>query len=132
MNIARELRLPRLETRLLHEGVRLAAISGEPIDESMARRIATASSHQLDGIGDVAAELIEDAHIRLLLIDGTPSAFVEACQRARARLEHVDNSRRLRASLRARLQCALCLDVAGNRDEANLVLAPGAENLCRA
>jgi ATP/maltotriose-dependent transcriptional regulator MalT len=35
MNIARELRLPRLEARLLYEGDLLAAMSGVPIDESM-------------------------------------------------------------------------------------------------
>jgi hypothetical protein len=66
---------------------RLAATLGESIGDSMARRIATASSHHLDGIGDVAAELIEDAYVRLLLIDGTSSAIAEACQRVRARRE---------------------------------------------
>ena len=83
LEIARELQLPRLEARLLNESVRIAALSGEPIDESVARRITSWSSQQLDGISDVAAELMEDAQIRLLLLDGTPSAFATACQRAR-------------------------------------------------
>jgi serine/threonine-protein kinase/serine/threonine-protein kinase PknK len=123
LEIARKLRLPRLEARLLYESVRLAAVSAEPIDESVARRITSAGSQQLDGIGDVAAELTEDSQIRLLLIDAAPSALAEACRRARARLEHVDQSKRPRAHLQATLQFALCLRVAGNPDEAHRVLS---------
>ena len=123
LEIARELQLPRLEARLLNESVRVAALSGEPIDESVARRISSAGSQQLDGIGDVTAELMEDSRIRLLLMDGTPAAVATACRRARARLEHVDQSKRPRAHLHATLQIALCLGVAGNTDEAQRVLS---------
>jgi ATP/maltotriose-dependent transcriptional regulator MalT len=123
LEIARKLGLPRLEARLLYESVRLAAVSAEPIDESVARRITNAGSQQLDGISDVAAELTEDSQIRLLLIDAAPSALAEACLRARARLEHVDQSKRPRAHLQATLQFALCLSVAGDSDEAHRVLS---------
>ncbi|MDT5283364.1 MAG: serine/threonine-protein kinase PknK [Mycobacterium sp.] len=121
--IARNLQLPRLEARLLNESVRVATLSGEPIDESVARRISSAGSQQLDGIGDVTAELIEDSLIRLFLIDGTPLALSEACKRARARLDHLDQRRRPRAHLHGTLQLGLCLGVAGNAGEANGVLS---------
>jgi serine/threonine-protein kinase/serine/threonine-protein kinase PknK len=123
LKIARRLQLPRLEARLLDECVRIAALSGEPIDESVARRITSADSLQLDGIGDAAAELMEDAQIRLLLINGTPSALETACRRAGARLEHVDQAKRPRARLHATLQFALCLGEAGNSDYAHRVLS---------
>jgi serine/threonine-protein kinase PknK len=109
---------------LLNESVRLAALSAEPIDESVAQRIRRAGSQPLDGIGDVAAELTEDSQIRLLLIDGTPSALSTACQRARARLEHVDQGKRPRAHLHATVQLALCLAAADDTDQAQHVLAP--------
>jgi ATP/maltotriose-dependent transcriptional regulator MalT len=124
LEIARTLQLPRLEARLLNETVRLAAISDDPIDKSVARHFTSASSQPLDGIGDVTAELMEDSQIRLLLIDGTQSALAEACERARARLEHVDPVKRPRAHLHATVQLALCAAAAGNADEAQHVLAP--------
>jgi len=124
LDIARTLQLPRLEARLLNETVRFAAISAEPIDESVALRVTSAGSQPLDGIGDVTAELTEDSQIRLLLIDGTPSALAAACERARARLEHVDQGKRPRAHLHAAVQLALCLAAAGNADQAQHVLAP--------
>jgi len=123
MDIARQLQLPRLEARMLYERVRLAAMSCEPIGESVARRITSANSQQLGGIGDVAAELIEDSQIRLLLIDGTPSTFAAARQRAQGRLERVDLRKRPRAHLCATLQSVLCHGVAGDTDEAILVLS---------
>jgi hypothetical protein len=67
---------------------------------------------------------MEDSQIRLFLIDGTPSALAEACERARARLEHVDPVKRPRAHLHATVQLALCAAAAGNADEAQHVLAP--------
>jgi serine/threonine-protein kinase/serine/threonine-protein kinase PknK len=124
LDIARALQLPRLEARLLNETVRLAATSGEPIDEAVARRITSSGSQPLDGIGDVAAESTEDSQIRLLLIDRTPSALATACQRARARMEHVDQGKRPRAYLHATIQLALCLAAAGHTDEAQHVLSP--------
>ena len=124
LDIARALQLPRLEARLLNETVRLAATSGEPIDEAVARRITSSGSQPLDGIGDVAAESTEDSQIRLLLIDRTPSALATACQRARARMEHVDQGKRPRAYLHATIQLALCLAAAGDTDEAQHVLSP--------
>ena len=99
-------------------------MSGEPVDESVVRRITSAGSQPLDGICDVTAEYREDSQIRLLLIDGTPSALATACARARARLEHVDQGKRPRAHLHATVQLALCLAAAGNTDEAQHVLAP--------
>jgi serine/threonine-protein kinase/serine/threonine-protein kinase PknK len=124
LDIARTLQLPRLEARLLDETVRLVAMSAEPIDESVALRITSAGSQPLDGIGDVTAELTEDSQIRLLLVYGTPSALAMACDRARARLAHVDQGKRPRAHLRATVQLALCLAATGNTDEAQHVLAP--------
>jgi len=67
---------------------------------------------------------MEDSQIRLLLIDGTPSTLASACQRARARIELVDQRKRPRAHLFAAIQLALCLDAAGDTDEARRVLAP--------
>jgi serine/threonine-protein kinase/serine/threonine-protein kinase PknK len=124
LDIARTLQLPRLEARLLDETVRLVAMSAEPIDESVALRITSAGSQPLDGIGDVTAELTEDSQIRLLLVYGTPSALAMACDRARARLAHVDQGKRPRAHLHATVQLALCLAATGNTDEAQHVLAP--------
>jgi serine/threonine-protein kinase PknK len=124
LEIARNLQLPRLEARLLNETVRIAALSGEPMDDAAERRIASAASQQRDGTSDVTAELMEDSVIRLLLIEGTSSALATACRRARARLEHVDQSKRPRAHLHARLQLALCLAIAGNAEEASRVLSP--------
>src|SRR5262245_14766721 len=116
LEIARQLQLPRLEARLLYEAVRLAAMSGEPIDDSVAQRIVSAAPQQLG--------LVEDAQTRLLLIDGTGSSLEAACRRARTRLEHVDKSKRPRAHLHVTLQLALCLGVARKIDEAQRVFAP--------
>jgi ATP/maltotriose-dependent transcriptional regulator MalT len=124
LDIARTLQLPRLEAGLLHESVRLAAMSGEPIDESLARRITSAGPQPLDAIDDVTAEFMEDSQIRLLLIDGTRPALEIACQRAHSRIEHVDQDKRPRAHLKATIQLALCLATAGDTDEAQRVLAP--------
>jgi ATP/maltotriose-dependent transcriptional regulator MalT len=124
LDIARTLQLPRLEAGLLNETARLAAMSGEPIDESLAGRITSAGPQPLEEIGNVTAELTEDSQIRLLLIDWTPSALAAACERARARLEHVDQAKRPRAHLHATVQLALSLAAAGNTDEAQHVLAP--------
>jgi serine/threonine-protein kinase/serine/threonine-protein kinase PknK len=124
LDIARTLQLPRLEAGLLNETVRLAAISAEPMDESVTRRITSAGSQPLDEIGNVTAELTEDSQIRLLLIDGAPSALAATCQRARARVEHVDRDKRPRAHLRATIQLALCLAAAGDTHESQRVLTP--------
>jgi ATP/maltotriose-dependent transcriptional regulator MalT len=124
LEIARQLQLARLEARLLYESVRVAALSGEPIGESLAARVMAQGAQKLDGTGDDVSELKEDAQIRLLLVDGEPSALDEACRRARARLDHVDQSKRPRAHLHATIQLALCLGAAGNTDEAQRVLAP--------
>jgi ATP/maltotriose-dependent transcriptional regulator MalT len=124
LDIARTLQLPRLEARLLNESVRVAARSGEPIEDSLARRIASSGSALFDGIGRVAAELMEDSRIRLLLIDGTPSALDDACTRARARADQLDQSKRPRAHLHATLQLALCLAAAGKPEKAHRILSP--------
>jgi serine/threonine-protein kinase/serine/threonine-protein kinase PknK len=120
--IARELRLPRLEARLLCESVRIATQSTQEIDESLARRVMSEGAQKLDS-GDDIAELREDSQIRLLLLDGKPLALGEACQRARVRLDHVDQGKRPRAHLHTTLQLALCLAAAGDADEAQRVLA---------
>jgi ATP/maltotriose-dependent transcriptional regulator MalT len=124
LEIARELQLPRLEARLLYEQVRLAALSSEEVDESLAHRVMSQGAQALDGIGDITAELKEDAQIRVLLVDAQPSALGAACDRARTRLDHVDQRKRPRARLQATLQYALCLAVAGKSDEAQRALAP--------
>ncbi|MDT5346972.1 MAG: serine/threonine-protein kinase PknK, partial [Mycobacterium sp.] len=124
LEIARELQLPRLEARLVYEQVRSAALSTEEIDESLAHRVMGQGAQALDGIGDVTAELREDSQIRLLLDDGQPSALTAACNRARARVDHVDERNRPRAHLQATLLFAFCLAVVGNNDEARRVLAP--------
>jgi ATP/maltotriose-dependent transcriptional regulator MalT len=124
LQIARELQLPRLEARLVYEQVRSAAMSTEEIDESLAHRVMGQGAQALDGIGDVTAELREDSQIRLLLDDGQPSALSAAGNRARARVDHVDQRKRPRAHLQATLQYAFCLAVAGNTAEAQRVLGP--------
>jgi len=108
----------------MYEKVRLAAMSTEEIDERLAQRVMAQGSQALDGINNDTAELREDSQIRLLLNDGSPSALSAACERARARLGHVDQDKRPRAHLEATLQLALCLAVAGDADGAQRVLAP--------
>jgi ATP/maltotriose-dependent transcriptional regulator MalT len=124
LEIAKKLQLPRLEARLIYEQVRSTAMSTEEIDESLAHRVMSQGAQALDRIGDVTAELKEDAQIRLLLNDGQASAFASACGRARARVDHIDQRKRPRAHVQATLQYALCLAVAGKTDEAQRVLAP--------
>jgi ATP/maltotriose-dependent transcriptional regulator MalT len=124
LDIARRLQLPRLQARLLLDRVRIAAVSGEPVDDSVARRINHSHFERLDELGVVAAELIEDAQIRMLLIATAPSALDEACARARARRDRVDQHDRPRAHLRASLQLTHCLGAAGDHDEAVRVLHP--------
>jgi ATP/maltotriose-dependent transcriptional regulator MalT len=122
--IAKALQLPRLEAALVYEQVRLAAMSSQEIDVSLARRVRSQGGQALDGIGDVTAEFREDSQIRLLLVDGESSALADACSRARARRDHIDQRKRPRAHLRASLQLAFCLAVAGNSGDASRVLAP--------
>jgi hypothetical protein len=123
LEIAKTLQLPRLEAALVYEQVRLAA-SSQDVDTALAQRVRSQGAQALDGIGDVTAEFREDAQIRLLLVDGGSSALAEACSRARVRLDHIDQRKRPRAHLRASLQLAYCLAVAGNSTEASRVLGP--------
>jgi ATP/maltotriose-dependent transcriptional regulator MalT len=123
LEIAKELQLPRLEAALVYEQVRLAT-SSQDIDMTLAQRVRSQGAQALDGIGDVTAEFRADAQIRLLLVDGESSAVAEACDRARVRLEYIDQRKRPRANLRASLQLAYCLAVAGNSTEASRVLGP--------
>jgi ATP/maltotriose-dependent transcriptional regulator MalT len=122
--IAKALQLPRLEAALVYEQVRLAAMSGQDIDASLAQRVRSQGAQALDGIGNVTAEFREDSQIRLLLVDGESSALADACSRARVRHDYIDQRKRPRAHLRASLQLAYCLAVAGNSAEASRVLAP--------
>ncbi len=124
LQIARKLQLPRLEAGLLKEAVRLTALSGQQIGQSLARCVMGRGAQTLDGTDDNTAEFIEDAQIRLLLLDGAPSTLGEACQRACARLGHVDKGKRPRAHLHATIQLALCLVAAGDTEEAARVLRP--------
>jgi serine/threonine-protein kinase/serine/threonine-protein kinase PknK len=124
LDIATRLQLPRLQARLLHDSVRIAALSGEPIDDLVAQRIAHSNSEHLGDTGGDTAELVEAAQIRMLLIEGTPSARDEAAGRARACRDRGDQHNRPRAHLRATLLLTLCLDADGNRDEAVRVLGP--------
>ncbi|GAB4927940.1 serine/threonine-protein kinase PknK [Mycobacterium kiyosense] len=131
LDIARQLRLPRLEARLVNEQVRLAALSSGAVDESLARRVLGEGPQDLDGIGNTTAEFKEDAQIRLLLVQGQSSTIDAACNRAGARRDRLDQRKRPRAHLQATLQYALCLAVAGNSGEAQRVLAP-ALRICAA
>lgn len=124
VEIAKALQLPRLEAALVYERVRLAAMASHDIDVALAQRIRSYGAHALDGIGDVTAEFREDSQIRLLLVEGESSALADACSRARARRDHINQRKRPRAHLRASLQLALCLAVAGKRGDASRVLAP--------
>jgi serine/threonine-protein kinase PknK len=124
LEIARTMQLPRLEARLVFEHVRLAARSNEAIDQSRVGRVIGQGARMLDGIGDVTAELTEDIQIRVLLADAQPSSLREACSRARARVDHIEQRRRPRSHLRATIQLALCLASAGEDGEAQRVLAP--------
>jgi serine/threonine-protein kinase/serine/threonine-protein kinase PknK len=124
LEIARQLQLQRLKAGLLKESARIAASSGEPIDDSLAAQIMSHGAQQLEGTGGDTAEFMEDSQIRLLLLDGKPSAVSEACRRARTRLDQVDRNRRPRAHLTTTIQLALCLAVAGDTHEAQCVLRP--------
>ncbi|AGB24895.1 ATP-dependent transcriptional regulator [Mycobacterium sp. JS623] len=124
LDIAKRLQLPRLQAGLLLDSVRIAALSGEPVDELVAQRITLSSSERLGDTDGDTAELVEAAQIRMKLIEGTPSACDEAVGRARACLQRADQNDRPRARLRARLLLAHCLDAAGNHDEAIRVLGP--------
>jgi hypothetical protein len=124
LDIAKALQLPRLEAALVYEQVRLAAMLGQDIDVSLAQRVRSQGAQVFGGIGDVTAEFREDSQIRLLLVAGESSALADACSRARIRRDHIDQRKRPRAHLRASLQLAYCLAVAGNSAEASRVLAP--------
>ena len=120
LEIARELQLPRFEARMLYEQVRLAALSTDVVDEALAAQVMS----QGGGTGDVTAELRADSQIRVLVADGQSSSLGAARDRARARRDGVDQSKRPRAHLAATLQLSLCLAVAGKNAEARRVLAP--------
>ncbi|HXY65958.1 MAG TPA: protein kinase [Mycobacterium sp.] len=124
LDIAKALQLPRLEAALVYEQVRLAAKSSQDIDVSLVQRARSQGAQALDGIGDVTAEFREDSQIRLLLVDRGSSALTDACNRARARRDHIDQRKRPRAHLRASLQLAFCLASAGHSEEASRFLAP--------
>src|ERR1700758_5455740 len=59
LDIAKALRLPRLEAALVYEQVRLAAMLGQDIDVSLAQRVRSQGAQVFDGIGDVTAEFRE-------------------------------------------------------------------------
>jgi ATP/maltotriose-dependent transcriptional regulator MalT len=124
LQIARTLKLPRLEARLLCESVRVAAWSGDTVSRSIARRIAAHSAWDGGETAGEAADLAEDAQIRLLLVEDGQRAVGEACQRARTRLEGVNRKARPRAHLHAGIQLARCLVAAGDIDNARPALAP--------
>ncbi|WP_155930284.1 serine/threonine-protein kinase [Mycolicibacterium sp. CBMA 234] len=120
---ARSLALPRLEAGLAVTQVRMAATSEREVDESLAHRYLAHGIQPLD-TGDIIAELREDVQIRLLLLDGRPTALDAACERARTRVDHIDKSNRPRAHLRATIQYALCLAMTGKDVKARWILAP--------
>nr|WP_255456894.1 hypothetical protein [Mycolicibacterium sp. CBMA 361] len=120
---ARSLALPRLEAGLAVTQVRMAATSEREVDESLAHRYLAHGIQPLD-TGDIIAELREDVQIRLLLLDGRPTALDAACDRARTRVDHIDKSNRPRAHLRATIQYALCLAMTGKDVKARWILAP--------
>ena len=124
LEIARKLQLPRLEARLLYEQVRSAAMSTEG---STSRWLTESGAKVHKHSTESATSQPNSGRTRKSdssSIDGQPSALTAACDRARARVDHVDQRKRPRAHLQATLQFAFCLAVAGNTDEAQRVLAP--------
>ncbi|WP_395309170.1 protein kinase [Mycobacterium sp. AMU20-3851] len=121
LEVARMLNLSRLQAGLLYESARIATLSGEPVTDAVACRIAAGAT---DDMSSDTAEFMEDAQIRLLRAGGSATALTEACERARARRRRVDRANRPRAYLRATVQLAGCLAGAGRGDDAADVLQP--------
>jgi len=121
---ARALGLPRLEAGLKLAHIRVSALSGNEVDQALARRVMAHGAQELGESGDLTAEFREDAQIRLLLLDGRPQALAAACARANARLDHIDKLQRPRAHLQATIQYARCLAAAGADEKAQWALAP--------
>jgi len=109
---------------MLYEGVRLAAASGEPVDAAMTEQIMNARHQDIDQTGWMTAEFAEDALIRLHVLSRSQTSISTACERARARLQQIDENKRPRARLEATLQLAGCLGAIGNDDEAHRLLLP--------
>ncbi|MFE3058750.1 protein kinase [Nocardia sp. NPDC059239] len=124
--MAEDLALPRLAAGISNEEIRSGISSAS---EAGARpggldlRVSDAglrSRH--DGIVAITAELDEDSAIRLLLASGEPEGVETACARAAALAGCLDDQRRPRASLHARLTLAACLSAAKRMAEAESVL----------
>jgi ATP/maltotriose-dependent transcriptional regulator MalT len=116
MQVATQLRLPRLAAAINNERIRL----GIPITASIVARLRSSREipHGGDGIATMTAELDEDSGIRLLSSSGAADDRELACARAASLLAGIDPEQRPLAALRAQLLVAETLSAAGRATEA--------------
>lgn len=114
-DVAVRLTLPRLAARVENERIRCGF--GPKRDERAVLAAGLRALPQVhNGIHILTSELEEDSAIRLLLADA--SGHVDACARADRLVGSIDDDRRPRAALFARLIRAEALSAAGRDDEA--------------
>jgi serine/threonine-protein kinase PknK len=121
MQVATQLRLPRLAAAINNERIRL----GIPIAAGVAARLR--SSRVIprgDGIATMTAELDEDSGIRLLSSSSDAGDRELACRRAASLLAGIDPKQRPLAALRAHLLVAEALFAAGRAIDARNELGP--------
>jgi serine/threonine-protein kinase PknK len=127
MQVAGQLRLPRLAAAINNERIRL----GIAITPAVGARLR--SSRDIprggDGIVTLTAELDEDSGIRLLSSSGDADDRELACRRAASLLAGIDPKQRPLAGLRAQLLVAETLTAAGRAPEARNKVGPARE-LC--
>jgi serine/threonine-protein kinase PknK len=125
MQVATQLRLPRLAAAINNERIRL----GIPIAEAVAARLRSSRYIRRggDGIATVTAELDEDSGIRLLSSSSAADDRELACARAASLLAGIDPRQRPLAALRAQVLVAETLSAAGRaadaRNELGLIRA---------
>ncbi len=127
MQVATQLRLPRLAAAINNERVRL----GIPVAAAVATRLRSPRDIPRlgDGIATMTAELDEDSGIRLLSSSGDIADRELACRRASALLAGIDPDHRPLAALRARLLLVEALTAAGREADARNEFGP-ARALC--
>jgi len=140
--VAVALSLPRLESRLEGERIRLGLpTTGTVASESATGAGSSRDSAQYpdrpDGIRQVIRENRELNAIRRTLTEGSRESAYEACVRAKELTEELERHERPRASLLANLVLVSCLSSAGrtkpNRSSAQLprnALSAGSSVLC--
>lgn len=126
--LATTLSMPRLAARIANECIR----AGIPVPAGYPSSGLVASSgwdEAANGIDLVTAELQEESVIRELLARQSVTAAAEACVLARSRVDRLAGHHRPRALLHANLLLAGCLAAAGETEQAERTLLPGAR-LC--